>query len=242
MQDHPLLRTVIIDDEKSAIMLLGEMLNKFEHTALAGFADNIIDGLHLILTYRPHIVFLDIKLHEENGFELISKLKDYDVAPVFVMVTGYEQYGLEALKAGAFDYLLKPVDPNELLKVISRYREKLLHHTSAEIPKKIRFNTLGGFILVHPDEILYCKAEANYTDIFLTSQHKHTISLNIGIVERLLNQASFFRISRSIIINLKYLTEINRTQRNCVITDAQTSIPLSISYDRIKELEKLLVQ
>jgi two-component system, LytTR family, response regulator len=240
MQDHPLIRTIIIDDEKNAIMLLGEMLKRFDDVVLAGFADNVDDGLNLILTFRPHIVFLDIKLHEENGFELITRLKDFDINPVFVMVTGYNQFGLEALKAGAFDYLLKPVDPNELLRVISRLRLKqsLSHNSFPE--KKIRFNTQGGFILVNPDEILYCKADANYTDIYLINNHKYTISLNIGSIERILTPPAFFRISRSVIINIKYLTEINRGKKICLLTAATENVTLHIAFDRIKQLESIL--
>lgn len=242
MQDISLIRTVIIDDEKSAIMLLSEMLKKVNDTALTGFADNVNDGLDLILAYRPHIVFLDVKLHEANGFELIEKLKNYDVKPEFVIVTAYNQFGLDALKVGAFDYLLKPVDPQELLRVISRLRLKLAaprqHHTQG----KIRFNTQGGFILIDPDEILYCQAEGNYTDIYLQNQKKYTISLNIGSIENTLKQPAFFRISRSNLINVKYLTEINRGKKLCVMTSGQMNISLSISNDRIRLLEKVLIQ
>jgi two-component system LytT family response regulator len=242
MQDFTLIRTVIIDDEKSAIMLLSEMLKKFNDTALAGFSDNIDDGLRLILSFRPHIVFIDIKLHEANGFELIEKLKNYDVKPEFVIVTAYNQFGLEALKAGAFDYLLKPVDPNELLRVISKYRLKLESSRKQISSGKLRFNTHGGFILLNPDDILYCQAEGNYTDIYLTSQKKYTISQNIGSIERILPQQVFFRISRSNIINIKYLSEINRGKKICVITSDPTVIQLPISYDRIRLLEKTLIQ
>ncbi len=144
---------------------------------------------------------------------------------------------MQALKAGAFDYLLKPVDPNELLRVISRYREKKIHQHQPEPANKIRFNTLGGFMLINPEEILYCQAQANYTDIYLTSQHKHTISLNIGSIEKVLSQPQFFRISRSNIINVRFLAEINRGKRFCVLTAGQVSVSLKIAQERIKELE-----
>jgi DNA-binding LytR/AlgR family response regulator len=107
---------------------------------------------------------------------------------------------------------------------------------------KIRFNTLGGFILIEPGEILYCKAEANYTDIFLATQTKHTISMNIGSIEKMLPSPAFFRISRSIIINVKYLTGINRNKRQCLLTAGQVPVSLTIAHDRIRELEGGLVQ
>lgn len=240
MNTHKPLRTIIIDDEISAIKLLEEMLGRLEGVTVGGYAQDIEGGVNLILNHRPDIVFLDIKLKDENGFDLIQRLKDYDVEPFIVMVTGFDQFGMQALKAGAFDYLLKPVDPNELLRVISRYREKKIHQHQPEPANKIRFNTLGGFMLINPEEILYCQAQANYTDIFLINQHKHTISLNIGSIEKILTQPQFFRISRSAIINVKFLTEINRSRHFCILTAGQVSVSLKIAQDRIKELEKAL--
>jgi two-component system, LytTR family, response regulator len=241
MSQGHLIKTIVIDDEMSAILLLEEMMNKLEGIAAVGHAQDIEEGLNLILHHRPDIVFLDIKLNEEIGFDVIHRLKDYDVDPIFVMVTGYDQFGLEAIKAGAFDYLLKPVSPDELLRVVSRYRQKHSKLPQPETIQKIRFNTLGGFILINPDEILYCKADANYTDIFLINQQKHTISLNIGTIEKMLIRPVFFRISRSIIINIKFLTEINRGKRLCTLSAGHNSCSLSISRERIKDLEGALV-
>lgn len=236
------IKILIIDDEMSAIQLLGDMLHRIEGVEVAGYAQGINEGINLILRHRPDIVFLDIRLKDENGFDLVHRLREYDVDPFIVMVTGFAQFGMQALKAGAFDYLLKPVDPNELMKVISRYREKRVHQPQPDVNKKIRFNTLGGFVLINPGEILYCQAEANYTDIFLTNKSKHTISLNIGSIEKLLARPHFFRISRSNIINVKYLSEINRGKRQCVLTAGQDSVILTIAHDRIRELEEGLVQ
>lgn len=236
------IKTVIIDDELSAIFLLDALLKEIEGVSVSGHAQNVKDGLHLILQCRPEIVFLDIRLGEENGFDLIQRLKEFDVDPFIVMVTGYDQFGLDAIKAGAFDYLVKPVDPDELLKTLSRFRkkrEKLQPHESVQ---RIRFNTQSGFILVDPEEILYCKAEANYTDIFLTSQHKHTISQNIGNIEKILTRPLFFRISRSAIINIKYLTEINRNKRFVTLSFQHFSCQVAIAHDRIRDLEGAVVQ
>jgi two-component system, LytTR family, response regulator len=236
------IKTLIIDDELSAILLLEEMVNKMEGVTVVGHAQDIDNGVNLILHHRPDVVFLDIRLKDENGFDLIRRVRDYDVDPFIIMVTGYDQFGLEALKAGAFDYLLKPVDPIELLKVISRYRQRQAKVIQPEPVKKIRFNTLGGFILINPGEIVYCKAEANYTDIFLTDQRKHTISLNIGSIENSLTRPQFFRISRSNLINLSYLTGIDRRKRLCTLTADHISYSLTIAHDRISELEEAVVQ
>lgn len=242
MQATETIRSVIIDDEPGAILLLEEMIHKTGGIVVTGSANDVESGLHLILRERPEMVFLDIRLHERTGFDLIRELKEYDTCPFIVMVTGFDQYGIEALKSGAFDYLLKPVDPVELLKVMGRYRQKKASMAHQEPVHKIRFNTLGGFILINPQEILYLKAEANYTDIYLTNRQKHTISLNIGTVEKNLDKSRFFRISRSVIINLKFISEINRGKRLCVISHESQSFSLCIAHERIRELENLFLQ
>jgi two-component system response regulator LytT len=122
------IKTLIIDDEMSAISLLEEMLGRQEGVTVSGYAQDIEEAVNLVMRNRPDIIFLDIKLKDENGFDLIHRLKEYDVRPSIVMVTGYDQFGMQALKAGAFDYLLKPVDPDELRKVISRFRRKQKNH------------------------------------------------------------------------------------------------------------------
>lgn len=244
------IKAVIIDDEINATLLLEKMLGKIDGVIIAGHATDLNSGVNLVLNHRPDIVFLDIKLNEENGFDLIHLLKDYDIDPFIVIVTGFDQFGLKAIKAGVFDYLLKPVSPDELTKVISRCRQKnarLQQKTTSppgqlESLHKIRFNTLGGFILVNPDEILYCKARANNTDLFLLDQRKHTISMNIARIEEFLHPPQFFRISRSMLINLKYLTEINRGRRQCTLTANHDSYLLIISYDRINDLEVAFLQ
>src|SRR5512133_703294 len=124
MIQGPVIKTVIIDDEESAYLLLEEMLAKIDGVVISGHASDVSSGINLILKYRPDIIFLDIRLGHEKGFDLMTELKEYDIEPFIIMVTGYDQFALEAIKAGAFDYLLKPVDPDELLKVISRFRQK----------------------------------------------------------------------------------------------------------------------
>jgi len=235
------VKAVIIDDEPNALRLMEDMLCRLEGVLVCGNARSLEEGLNLVLKQRPDIVFLDIRLHEENGFELIRKLKEYDIDPYFVMVTGFDQYGMEALKAGAFDYLLKPVDPEELLKVIARYRQKKASLKGSSVPDKLKFNIKGGFILINPEEILYCQAEANYTDVFLITENKHTISQNLGTIENSLNAKMFFRVSRSIIINMKYLTGINRSKKNCLLTFGNKNYLISMAENRISELEKALL-
>ena len=124
MRQSQLIKTIIIDDEMNAILLLEDMISKLEGVENAGHGTDIKSGLEMILETRPDIVFLDVRLKDERGFDLVKALKDYDLNPVIVIVTGYDQYGLPAIKAGAFDYILKPVDPDELQLVISRYRQK----------------------------------------------------------------------------------------------------------------------
>ncbi|HNS18726.1 MAG TPA: LytTR family DNA-binding domain-containing protein [Bacteroidales bacterium] len=242
------ITTLIVEDEPVAVELLEAMLDDAGGIEIVDRCQTIAGSLRSVLQFQPEIIFLDILLGEENGFDLINALRDYDVNPSVIFVTGHDEFVLQAIRHAAFDYLLKPVDPEELKKTLSRYRKRKVEsfHRQAgnlsawlEAARKIRFNTIGGFILVSPAEVLYCEANGNYTDIFLVDGKKHMISRNIGEIEKLLmNNPEFFRISRSIIINSKYLKEVNKKQKLCILTTDKTNYSLAISKDHIKDIEQ----
>ncbi|HRZ20699.1 MAG TPA: LytTR family DNA-binding domain-containing protein, partial [Bacteroidales bacterium] len=210
------ITAVIIDDEVSAIELLEAILLSIGGVEVLDRCRNLDSSLKSIIRFNPEIVFLDILLEGENGFDLVNDLHPYDVNPTIIFVTGHDEFILDAIRHAAFDYLQKPVDPDELRKTLSRYRQKISGPFKEKAVKlrswleethKIRFNTSSGFILINPVEIIYLQADANYTDVYLVDERKHTISKNIGEIEKILGKNPvFFRISRSVIININYLS------------------------------------
>lgn len=218
------INAVLVDDEIRATELLKGLLDEFEEINIISSATNVVDAVVTILEHNPDIVFLDVQMPNKNGFELLHEIKDFDVQPTIIFVTAYDEFAIEAIRHSAFDYLTKPVDPRLLKKAIRRFQcEKsklngkeniklVLNHLT---PTKIKFNTRSGSIFLSPEDILYVHAEGNYAEIFLTNGNSHMVSMYLAIVHEKLPIDLFFRISRSVLINLNFLKKLDRKKRIC---------------------------
>lgn len=238
---------VIIDDERSARELLRGLLLDFPGVAIAGEAASVDEALPMILKTQPDLLLLDIQMPNKDGFMLVEKLLEHDANVEVIFVTAYDKYAIRAIKASAFDYLLKPVKKKDLRDSLLKFAEKvqfermnekfshLIYQLSDK--KKLKFRNRTGFSMIDPDEILFCRADSNYTVIELDSGKRLTVSMNLGKVEEMLQALCFARISRSIIVNLHYLAEVDRKHMTCEIVN-QTTYNLPITKKYLKELER----
>jgi two-component system LytT family response regulator len=241
---------IIIDDEQESRDLLEELLRKFPEIEVLDRLSNVDDGLVAFLKFKPLLVFLDVQMPQKDGFEFINAIQDLNIKSCIVFTTAYHQYAIEAIKHSAFDYLLKPVNQNDLQKTIERFHSQcnetdtkqnineLLNHLNKH--KKIKLNTRTGFELVDPENILYIQADGNYSYIYCTMGHKMTTTQNLGSIENLLPEDNFFKISRSHIINTNYLTTVDRKHKICRLSVNGVGHELPIAKDKIKELEEFL--
>lgn len=243
------ISAIIIDDEPDAINLLEDLLKDFDEIKITATADNVNTAFEVIKDQTPDLVFLDIQMPEQNGFELIKKLKTENLNHAIIFVTAYDQYAIQAVKHAAFDYLLKPVDRDELKEAIGRFRkvkqDDLRERLNClldklERPQKIRFNVRTGYILIDPEEIVYCQADGNYTDIFLTTREKEIVTYNLSNVWKMFPEKNFFRISRFNIINLKFLTRVDRKSKTCELTAVGHTYRLPLPKKQMKELKKTI--
>jgi two-component system LytT family response regulator len=187
---------------------------------------------------------MDIEVDELNGFDILNEICGEKMKPHIIFVTGYNRYAIEAFKTHALGYLLKPVNPEDLIRAVDRFQ----HLREIEIQQhqvwnfirdysgKIRFNTTTGFFLFHPSEILYCEADRNYTHIHTTAEKSVLVSLNLASVEEMLNSGEFIRISRSILIHSKYLCSVHRRNKTCTLNWQGREIVLQASAEMIKKL------
>lgn len=240
---------LIVDDEPEARDLLTMLLERIDGVELKGEADSVDQAFRFVKEHTPDLILLDIQMPVKTGFDLVHQLHDMGIEQEYIFVTAYDEYAIEAIRASAFDYLLKPVDPKILEEAISRYREnweqkqlgerigKLLG--SMGIGRKLKFNTRSGFLIVDPDEILCCIADGNYTKIVLSNERQEVISSNLGTMESMLEEKDFFRISRSALINFKYLTFVDNRKGICRL-EGETAIELKVARNRISRLEALL--
>jgi len=212
-----MLKAIIIDDElKGRIALKQKLQDYCPEVQLSGEAANGEEGLLLIEKNHPEIVFLDIEMPLMNGFEMLQQLKNKDFHLIFT--TAYDQYAIKAIKYAAFDYLLKPVDIEELRSTIKRIQQHSSHpNTQQKLealkenvhPKynfsKLAIPTLEGLLFFNINDIIQLEAQSNYTAIYFVNHPKLIASRTLKEFEDILPQEIFFRTHHSHIINLNYI-------------------------------------
>lgn len=244
-----MLTAMIVDDEPEARDLLKMLIAPVEGVRIACEADGVEPAVSCYLEHQPDLVLLDIQMPRKNGFELVRMLRSKGYDPGYIFVTAYDEFAIQAIRLSAFDYLLKPVDPGDLAGAIQRFREMkarmrvaehidaLLEHLHSKRP--IKLNTRCGFLLMDPAEIVYCHADGNYTIIHLTGNRRETVSCNLGRLEEDLSGNGFFRISRSALVNLGFLSRVNTRAGTCIL-GADQPVELRVVRSRLSELEKKL--
>ena len=233
-----MIEAVIVDDEMKALQSLSWELTNFsdEIKVMASFTDPF-EALEYLEKNTPDCLFLDIEMPTMDGFQFIQKLKNKDF-PV-VITTAYNQYAIKALKNEAIDYLLKPIDTDDLKDTIvkikkhntknftsERLEKILLNFNSNSLDKKIMFNTDGKLLFLESDEILYAESDGNYSTIFLADGQKIVLTKKLKEVNEMLPEETFFRIHNSYIINLNKIKEFLKTD-GYVVLKSNHKIPVS---------------
>ncbi len=238
-------KTIIIDDEIQVARDLEGMIKLFcPYLEVVGTAHTADEGKELINLSHPEIVFLDIQLDSTTGFELLSELGHHNFQLIFV--TAYQDYALEAFKFSAIDYLLKPVDSDELMIAVDKALEKanqsqlasqvsaLLSNLGQEFkPKKIVLTDLEGVHVIDVPEILWCHANGSYTEFQLANGDKKMVSKHLKTYENMLHKHNFYRIHRSYLINANAIIKIDRAQ-GVVQMKNNLQLPVSIAPDMLK--------
>lgn len=227
---------IIIEDETRSALMLKQMLAAWcPGVQVAGLAEDIEEGYQLIKSAKPDLVFLDIELPSGSGFDLLAK---YSTAPFqIIFTTAYNHYALKALKSGALDYLLKPIDKDELCLAVKKAEERLQEGEPngfftdllAEIKKlqqthKISLPTEHGKLFINQEDIMYCRADGSYTCFYLRSGKTHLVSKNIKEFEGVLSAENFIRIHHAHIVNINFVTEYRKGRGGSVILQDGTEL------------------
>jgi DNA-binding LytR/AlgR family response regulator len=243
-----LLKILIVDDEPEARELIQYMLQGEKGISVVGLAGNADDALEQLKRKKPDLVFLDIQMPDKDGFHFIELVHQEGYDPGIVFVTAYEHYAIQAIRNSVFDYILKPIHKEELVSAILRFRERKNRKNNQEIntlirilkeagPDKIKLNTRAGYMLINPNEVVYCEADGNYTHLQLISGNRELTTQNLGSIEDLFKGTSFFRVSRSYLVNLKYLSRVDRKSCNCHLEYPGGNCSVRIPAQKIKLLE-----
>ncbi|CAA9274295.1 MAG: hypothetical protein AVDCRST_MAG95-2933 [uncultured Adhaeribacter sp.] len=235
-----MLKIVIVDDEFKSRELVKVLLQSCcPDIDIVGLAGNVKDSIALIKNTSPDLVLLDVELGVETSFNLLQQLPAISFDIIFT--TAHSHYALQAIKFSAIDYLLKPIDPQELKQAVEKVRARqeqvyfskkvnvLLQNLQAttSIQQKVALPTSDGYIFVPIDEIIYCEADGAYTTIFTQDGSKRLVSKNIKEYEAMLESNHFFRVHNSYLINLNRITKYVKGEGGYVVMSNQTSIDVS---------------
>lgn len=234
-----MLNAIIIDDEdhcRSRLQNLLEVYANGKVKVLGSFSDT--ESLDVFLESEvPDVVFLDIELDEEIVFNWLKGKKDRPFALVFT--TAHERYAIEAIKANALDYLLKPIDPDELLLTLEKIRSRPgrksedLTRAAEAIPayflakKKIPIPTQEGLVFVELDEISHLQADVNYTIIHFQNKQKITVAKTLKEFESMLQVLGFFRVHNRHLVNLSKVKQFKKGKGGTLILENGSQIEVS---------------
>jgi len=235
-------RALLIDDEMHCLKTLDILLREYcPGVQVMDKCNDAATGLKAIEKWKPDLVFLDIEMPHMNGFEMLEKLSQINFAVIFT--TGYDQYAIKAIHYSALDYLLKPVEPKELINAVKKVEEqrhlplaeqfqmllKKINGINSGL-KKIAVPTAEGFELVPADQVLYFEANDNYTHLFLKNKNKIIACRTLKEMEEQIQDFNFFvRVHKSYMVNLNEVTKYVRGEGGYLVMSDDTSVNVSRS-------------
>ncbi|WP_118975842.1 LytR/AlgR family response regulator transcription factor [Taibaiella koreensis] len=245
-----MIKAILIDDEPHALELLAWQLKQYcPGVTVAALCYSADEGIAAIKAHQPQLIFLDIEMPHKNGFDVIRAFPD----PVFdiIFITAYNEFALQAFRAAALDYLLKPIDSDDLMRSIARHEKKQLHqqlkdqlqqllleYKPAKPPiERVSLSTADGIIFVSPHEITRAEASGNYCIIFFTDKHKLLMAKTLKGVEELLADYGFIRIHQSHLVNIACIAKYSKNDGGIIFMKDGTQLP--VSRQRKDELTRL---
>lgn len=234
-----MLKSVIVDDETKSGESLKILIEDFcDDVEVCAICKSVDEGIVAIHEHNPDVVFLDIQMQRETGFDLLERLPEINFEVIFT--TAHSEYAIKAFKFSAIDYLLKPIDLEELKASLAKVRKKLgqgigarlqqlmrnLKETSGE-NYKLALPTTDGLFFVKVSSIVYCEASSNYTEIVTDDGRKHIVSRTLKEYDEMLSEYNFYRIHNSYLINLNAVKKYIRGEGGSVVMTTGQSLDVS---------------
>jgi two-component system LytT family response regulator len=236
------LRAVIVEDEKHSRETLKNLLEEFcVDIDVVGLASSVTEAVNTISSLKPDVVFLDIELQTGTGFDVLNQLVTFNFEVIFT--TAFDQYAIKAVKFSSLDYLLKPIDLEELQNAVAKARTKknqdvykkqletLMLNLKQRKPtlNKICLATSDGYEFIEVNDILYCKAEGSYTNFVLKNNESILVSKHLKEYENMLLEQDFMRVHNSFLINLKEVKKYIKSDGGYIIMNNNDSVSISRS-------------
>jgi len=235
-----MIRTIIIEDEQKSLEMLAAIIKKnCPELEIVGLAQNVKEGVALIEKENPQLVFLDISMPDGSGFDLLEKVMGHKFDLIFA--TASDKYAIRAFRYSACDYLLKPIDIDELKLAVNKVVKKnvkapnmdnlefLIQHLkrSEDVPQKITLPTGNAYEIVSIKDIIRCEADGSYTNFFLSDKRKLMISAGLKHYEELLPESDFIRVHHHHLINMNHVVRFLKEDGGYAIMSDGTKIEIS---------------
>jgi two-component system LytT family response regulator len=248
-----MIRAVLIDDEKNALEMLEWQLQTYcPEIEVCAACQNADAGIIAINEQKPQLIFLDIEMPRKNGFELLQAFPEPSFDVIFT--TAYSQFAQKAFRFAALDFLLKPVDADDLVSAVQRYLKKQskyefkqhldilmqLYKKPELLPEKISLATQQAIHFVNPANIVYCESDSNYTIVYFNDRSKLVVSKTLKEIEEILIPYNFFRIHHSYLINLRQVSRYVKADGGSI--EMTGGVQLAVSRQRKEKLMNVLTQ
>lgn len=238
------IKAVIVDDEVTAIHNLKSLLDLFTtEVEVVGTASSVRDAVRLISKTDPDLVFLDIELEDGLGTEVLQTFAQRTFQPVFI--TAYDDYAIKAIRLNAQDYLLKPINPDELTNAVHKVKRHVLERRKLLIERgRFSVPTQNGSLFIDFEQVIRLASDNNYTRIVLESGQKVLVTKTLKKFEESLDPNTFLRVHAGHIVNFTKVTEYNKTDGGWLILTNGDEVPVSRKHKRSLEeaLQQLLIR
>jgi two-component system LytT family response regulator len=232
------MKIAIIDDETDARFALRKLLETLQQDNEIIEADGVLSGLDVIKQHKPDLVFMDVMMKDGTGFDLLKQISTIEFK--LIIVSGHDQFALQAFRFSAIDYLVKPVDQDELNNTLDRIRplidqpwQKMMDvliqniQPSKDSERKIVLKDMNAVYVVSVNSIIRCEASDNYTTFYLTDQSPIVVSRPLKEYDDLLSPLKFFRVHQSHLINLNHLQQFNKREGGSIKMKDGSEVPVS---------------
>lgn len=236
-----MIRCVIVDDESKAREILFDMLKLYcTNVEVIGQAHNVSSAYEIIKSTKPDLVLLDIKMPDGSGFDLLNKFNNIDFKVVFI--TAHEEYAIKAFRFSAIDYILKPVDPSDLISAVEKttsanglngmneqfqtFKDNYYNGESSQ-DKRIVLKTTENIYIIYLKDVIRCQSEKNYTYFYFTNRERIIVSKTLKDFEEILGDFGFMRIHRSHLINLKFIDRYEKSEGGFLIMNDGSKVEVS---------------
>jgi two-component system, LytTR family, response regulator len=237
-----MIKCVLVDDENNALEMMEWLLKTYcPEAEICAMCNSAAQGIEAIEKHKPDVVFLDIEMPKMNGFDMLERFDKLSFDVVFC--TAYDQFAIKAFRYSALNYLLKPIDPDDLKEKMRRLQEKKaapsreqiellfqnIHQQVKPAVQRIALTTGDGMIFVSTADILYCQAESNYTSVVLSNGKKILVSKVLKDIDETLAGSDFYRVHNSYLININQIQKYVRGDGGYVVMNDGATIGISRS-------------